>query len=123
MTSAMRVIPYVLIGALMPLAAAADPPTVTGTKATRDAMGWKISVTLRHPDTGWDHYADGWDILDPAGRVLATRTLHHPHVNEQPFTRSLRQVMLPDGLRQVFIRAHCSDGAVSAPLVRIDIPF
>ena len=21
---------------------------------------WRIDVASRHPDTGWDHYADGW---------------------------------------------------------------
>jgi hypothetical protein len=44
---------------------------------------------LRHGDTGWDDYADGWRIETPAGEVLGTRVLHHPHVEEQPFTRSL----------------------------------
>ena len=43
-------------------------------------------VTVQHADTGWDHYADAWEVLAPDGTVLGTRTLLHPHTDEQPFT-------------------------------------
>ena len=46
---------------------------------------YRFDVTLRHADEGWDHYADGWEIRDGDGVVLATRVLVHPHVDEQPF--------------------------------------
>ena len=55
-----------------------------------------IDVTLRHADTGWDHYANRWEVIGPDGRVLATRVLYHPHVNEQPFTRS-ETIQVPAG--------------------------
>ena len=35
---------------------------------------WRADVTLRHDDTGWDHYADAWRVLDMEGNVLGTRT-------------------------------------------------
>ncbi len=62
---------------------------------------YRFSVTLRHADTGWDHYADKWDILAPDGTVLGTRVLLHPHENEQPFTRSLSGVRVPKGVKRV----------------------
>lgn len=94
----------------------ADPPRIVEVKVRDSGMGWKISVTLEHPDTGWDHYASGWEVLDEAGNRLAFRKLQHPHVNEQPFTRSLQSVTVPDGTRTVYIVAHCSkDGGKSAP--------
>ncbi|MEM9262424.1 MAG: hypothetical protein AAGA22_02510 [Pseudomonadota bacterium] len=62
---------------------------------------WTFSVTLRHADDGWDHYADKWEVLSPDKEILATRVLAHPHVNEQPFTRSLRGVEIPEGLTLV----------------------
>lgn len=65
-----------------------------------------MSVTLAHPDTGWDHYADGWRIETEDGTVVGTRELLHPHVEEQPFTRSLTVNDLPRG--PLFIRAKCS---------------
>ena len=101
----------------------ADAPQVTDVRAQKEGMGWRIFVTLKHGDTGWDHYADAWEILDANGTVLATRTLHHPHVNEQPFTRSLGPVTLPDGTREVFVRAHCSLGATSKTPMRVDLGF
>ncbi|MCF2871017.1 hypothetical protein L0664_08060 [Octadecabacter sp. G9-8] len=64
----------------------------------------RFDVTLSHGDTGWDDYADGWRVELADGTVLGTRVLAHPHVNEQPFTRS-SQIMVPDGVTQVFIRA------------------
>ena len=88
----------------------ADPPEVVSAHAEKSGMGWRIEVTLRHDDTGWDHYADGWEVLDEAGNRIGLRKLHHPHVNEQPFTRSLPSVMIPDGVRKIFIVAHCSKG-------------
>jgi len=65
-----------------------------------------FAVTVRHADTGWDHYADRWEILGPDGSVLATRVLTHPHVEEQPVTRSLDNVHIPPGVTKVRIRAH-----------------
>lgn len=72
------------------------------------ADGWRFDVTLAHPDTGWAHYADAWEVLDADGNSLGTRTLLHPHVDEQPFTRALGDVAIPAGTGPVFIRARCS---------------
>ncbi|SFE28960.1 hypothetical protein [Roseivivax sediminis] len=106
-------------------AAAADPPQVRGMEAEKTGMSWRISVTLEHPDTGWDHYADAWRVEDAEGTVLGTRELLHPHVSEQPFTRALTSVMLPDGTENVYVRARCSvDGwnadAAAFPLSPVD---
>ena len=49
----------------------------------------RLSVTLKHDDSGWEHYADLWQVVSESGQVLGTRTLLHPHVEEQPFTRDL----------------------------------
>lgn len=108
---------YALL-ALLVLAtpALADPPVIEGVVAKRSDLGWRFDVTLRHPDTGWDHFADQWQVIGSDGAVIATRSLMHPHVDEQPFTRSLVDVMVPDGTRQVTLRARCSMGESSAPV-------
>jgi hypothetical protein len=74
---------------------------------------WVFHVTVRHPDTGWEDYADGWDVLTPDGTVLKpdpdspfTRLLLHPHVDEQPFTRSQSGIVVPPAVGQVRVRAH-----------------
>jgi hypothetical protein len=68
--------------------------------------GFDIAVTLRHDDSGWDHYANRWEVVGPDGRILATRTLFHPHVEEQPFTRRLDGVAIAPTTTWVRIRAH-----------------
>ena len=88
----------------------ADKPEVVSAQAECNAQQFcTVRVTLRHDDTGWDHYANQWQVLNPQGQGLATRTLHHPHVNEQPFTRSLSGVRIPASMKSVLIRA--SDSA------------
>lgn len=91
---------------LFPAIAHADFPEVVSAQATNQGDTWSFSVTLRHADEGWDHYADGWRVFDGNGVELGYRLLAHPHVNEQPFTRSLSGVRIPDGLTHVIIRPH-----------------
>ena len=69
------------------------------------ARSYDFSVTVLHKDSGWDHYVNKWDVIDEKGTVLATRILHHPHVNEQPFTRSLSGVVIPENINMVTVRA------------------
>ena len=78
-------------------------------EAARESDGtWRFRVTVRHDDEGWDHYADRWQVETPDGRVLGTRVLLHPHENEQPFTRALGGVVIPEEVEEVVIRAHDS---------------
>jgi hypothetical protein len=94
----------VLLAAQPALAGEAD---VLDVKVERRGVDtYVFAVTVRHADSGWDHYADNWQILGPDGTVLATRELAHPHVDEQPFTRTLDNVRLPPGITRVRIRAH-----------------
>ena len=99
--------------------ASADAPRVEAATATHDPDGtWTISVTLSHPDTGWDHYASGWRLLTSDGTEIATRELSHPHVDEQPFTRSLSGVTIPDGTAEILIQPRCTmDGWVPMPTI------
>lgn len=86
--------------------AAADTPVVTAVNASPSGDRWRFDVTVRHADTGWDHYADGWGVFDAEGAELGFRKLLHPHVKEQPFTRSLAGVELPSGTAEVWVKAH-----------------
>ena len=98
-------------------------PTPTPVKANADVIyvkailesssTWTFHVTVQHPDTGWEDYVDGWDVLLPDGTVVKpdpdspfTRLLLHPHVKEQPFTRSQRNIVIPPDVTQVTVRAH-----------------
>jgi len=67
--------------------------------------GFRVSATLLTADTGWEEYADAWEVRAPDGTVLGTRVLAHPHVDEQPFTRSLSDVVIPETITTVEIAA------------------
>lgn len=67
---------------------------------------YSFDVTVHHTDEGWKHYANKWDVTAPDGTVLGTRILAHPHVDEQPFTRSLAGVKIPENIDEVTVRAH-----------------
>ena len=87
--------------------AAADQPVIEKVAAHQSSGDWRFDVTLSHPDSGWEHYADGWRVLDMQGKELGIRVLVHPHEAEQPFTRSLSRVTVPDGTTQVQIQSRC----------------
>ena len=81
-----------------------------------------FAVTLEHADDGWDHYANQWDIVTLDGKVLKSRVLYHPHVNEQPFTRTLSAVAIPDGVKQVKVRAKDSVHGYAKQEFLVDLP-
>jgi hypothetical protein len=89
------------------MAAYAGEADVTEVIVTHtDDSTYKLDVTVRHTDEGWKHYADKWDVTAPDGTVLGTRILAHPHVNEQPFTRSLAGLKISGNIDEVTVRAH-----------------
>lgn len=92
----------------------ADTAVVEQVQAQKTGATWAFSVTLRHADTGWDHYADGWGIYLPDGTELGYRVLAHPHVNDKPFTRSLNGVVIPQGTKAVVVIAKDSVHGVGA---------
>ena len=81
-----------------------------------------FKVTVHHADEGWDHYANKWDVVAPDGTVLGTRTLYHPHVDEQPFTRSLSDVKIPASITEVTVRAYDSVHEYGGKTVRVAVP-
>jgi hypothetical protein len=111
----------ILLSLLLSNAVFAQPPMVLKAQANlKTNQLFDIAVTVRHPDSGWDHYANEWIAVDGDGNEIAKRTLYHPHVNEQPFTRYARDVVIPVSLNKVIIMATCNHGHVSKPYVLID---
>ena len=104
------------------LPALAGPADVLKVEARSAGGGWSFDVTVEHADTGWDHYADGWRVVGPDGTVYGTRTLYHPHVGEQPFTRSLSGVAIPQGVTTVTVESHDSVHGWGGAAVEVALP-
>ena len=119
----MRMTLYLLGGAFVFAWIAAQAGDVEVVTVTFDKQGrtWTVNTTLRHADSGWDHYADAWQVVTADGSVLGTRTLYHPHVDEQPFTRSLSGMAIPDGTTVVFVEAHDKVHGWGKQRVRVDL--
>ena len=82
---------------------------VVSAEAIREPGGThRFVVTVASDDIGWEGYADRWEVVAPDGAVLGTRVLLHPHEAEQPFTRSLGGVAIPEEIDRVTVRAHDS---------------
>lgn len=82
---------------------------------------YRIDATVKHADAGWDHYADRWDVLSPDGTVLGVRELAHPHVEEQPFTRSLT-LEIPAGISSITLRANDSIHGLGGETFKLQVP-
>ena len=83
--------------------------SATRTKTEESVDTWRFSVTVRHNDEGWDHYADRWQVIHKeSGILLGERVLLHPHDSEQPFERSQSGIVMPMCLENVIVRAACT---------------
>ena len=57
--------------------------------------------------------------MDGKGNEIGKRTLYHPHVNEQPFTRSLNNLHIYSDVDVVYVEAHDSKHGWSPDKVKI----
>jgi len=114
---------------VLPLAFAACANGSTDIASCADVIGveWSestdgtvsVAATVRSDDIGWDGYADRWEIV-AGGEELAVRVLTHPHVDEQPFTRSQSGIVIPPGTVEIEVRAHHSVGGFCGASLRLD---
>lgn len=114
-----------LAGALWPAASplsAGEADVLSVGARCDDARSCDFEATVRHDDEGWSHYADLWVVEDEEGRVLGRRILRHPHVHEQPFTRTLRDVDIPEGVEGVRVRARDSHHGFGGRAVQLELP-
>ena len=82
---------------------------------------WSVDITLKHDDTGWDHYADNWRVVDNEGNIVGDRVLYHPHVDEQPFTRGLNNVRIPESVTIVYVEAHDKVHGWTSNRLKVDL--
>ena len=71
--------------------------------ATETDGMWSFDVTILSPYDSPERYADAWRILGADGTVFGIRELTHDHASEQPFTRSLGGIAIPDTVTVVTI--------------------
>jgi len=100
----------------------ADEADVIKVDIKKNNHRYDFAVTIAHKDTGWKHYANKWEVIGGDGVIFGVRTLYHPHVNEQPFTRRLSGVEIPANIKQVSIRAHDLVHKYGGKIITVELP-
>jgi hypothetical protein len=111
------------VAAMLSGTAFAGEADVIDVKVRRAGGGaYDFDVTIRSNDTGWEHYADAFEVLAPDGTLLGQRILLHPHVGEQPFTRDLYGVVVPQGIAEVTVRARHKPKGYDGAAMTVPLP-
>lgn len=112
---------FVLLSVLLSSVVTAQPTEIKKVSVQGGQGHYQFAVTLTHPDSGWDHYANVWQVQDRTGKVLGERILAHPHVEEQPFTRRLN-AQLASTHKTVFIVAGCTHDGLHPQRYPVELP-
>lgn len=79
-------------------------PDVVDASASNEPGGtYAFAVTISSPYDSPTRYADAWRVKGTDGTVYGVRELLHDHAAEQPFTRTLTGVTIPEGVASVVI--------------------
>ena len=98
-------------------AGASPDARITNVHASGSSGSYTFDVTIASNDTGCNHYADWWEVVDESGALMYRRVLLHDHADEQPFTRDGGPVPITVG-QTVTVRAHMNTSGYSAAGMR-----
>ena len=83
---------------------------------------WRLSATLSSPYDTPERYADAFRALAEDGTVLGVRELAHHHANEQPFTRSLTGLEIPDDVERITVEGRDLANGWGGATVDVEVP-
>ena len=80
-------------------------PDIVGVKVKASgADAFDFDVTVSSPYDRPERYADAFRVMAQDGTVFGERVLLHDHADEQPFTRDLRGVNIPGGIKEIVVQ-------------------
>jgi len=98
-------------------------PDVVSVKVEVAGSGvFNFDVTVSSPYDTPSRYADGFRVSTTEGKVLGERKLMHDHETEQPFTRDLYSVKIPDGIKKVVVQARDQKYGYGGKTVEVMLP-
>lgn len=98
-------------------------PDVESAEISGDAGGpYSFAVTMSSPYDTPDRYADSMRVRSADGDVFGERPLTHDHAGEQPFTRDISDVSIPDGVTEVVVEGHDRESGWGGDTVTVAIP-
>lgn len=97
-------------------------PDVVDVSLTTSGGTWSVAATISSPYDTPDRYADAFRVLAPDGTELGVRELAHDHAGEQPFTRSLEDVTIPDDVAEVIVQGRDQRNGWGGDTVTVAVP-
>lgn len=97
-------------------------PDVVDVSVSRNGSVYDFDVTMSSPYDSPERYADAWRVIGDDGHVYGIRELLHDHADEQPFTRSLRGVEIPDSVTSVTIQGRDQVYGWGGDVVEVSLP-
>ncbi len=97
-------------------------PDVVEVAVSARGSGYDFDVTMSSPYDSPERYADAWRVIGDDGVVYGVRELLHDHANEQPFTRSLTGVDIPDTVASVTIQGRDQVYGWGGEVVEVNLP-
>ena len=97
-------------------------PDVVDVSVSGDGSSYDFAVTISSPYDSPERYADAWRVIGDDGQVYGVRELLHDHGNEQPFTRSLGGVEIPDTIASVTIQGRDLVYGWGGGVVEVSLP-
>ncbi|HEX6286095.1 MAG TPA: N-acetylmuramoyl-L-alanine amidase, partial [Acidimicrobiia bacterium] len=97
-------------------------PDVIAVDVSRGSDTYNLEVTISSPYDSPERYADAFRVVGDDGRVYAIRELLHDHASEQPFTRSVGPVGIPETVRTVTIEARDLVYGWGGETIEVDLP-
>jgi hypothetical protein len=83
---------------------------------------YDFDVTVSSPYDTPSRYADGFRVSTLEGKVLGERKLLHDHQAEQPFTRDLYAVKVPEAIKKVIVQARDQKYGYGGKAVEVVLP-
>lgn len=108
--------------AVLATPALADAPQVVSGEIVKTGDNWTVLVVLSHEDSGWDHFASGFEVDMPDGTRIAYKELTRPHTDSTRIEASLAGLTIPPGTDRVMIRTRCSLVGWSAEPYAVPVP-
>lgn len=97
-------------------------PDVVAVDVVEGSQTHSFEVTISSPYDGPDRYADAFRVIGDDGQVYGIRELTHDHAAEQPFTRSLGGMDIPDSVQTVTIEARDLVYGWGGDTVTVELP-
>ena len=98
-------------------------PDVVSVKVEVAQSGvFNFDVTVSSPYDTPSRYADGFRVSTIEGKLLGERKLMHDHQTEQPFTRDLYSVKIPEEIKKVVVQARDQKYGYGGKTVEVMLP-